>query len=285
MDDTKYLVKIETLQPSNFKSLFGTLKENNIVEANINISENGIEILEMDQIHIVIVHVSLKATNFDSFYCKRPISIGVDTVNLTKILKGVGAKDMLTLFAEDPSEQNDSVDDSDISTKFGLLIENSSKGQSTKIFVDTIDVNEHPLDVPDLNYPYHIQMPSSDLQSIVTNLKNMGGEVIKVTFHKDCLKFYTKGDNGTLETVRTKTAKTESSIEITQTDKSSVDDLTIIELYIKLDKLVEFTKCTSLATMVTIYLKNDFPLFLEYDVGNLGFIRLGVSPRSKPDNW
>jgi proliferating cell nuclear antigen len=92
--NSKYLVKIETLQPTNFKALFGVLKENNILEANININENGMEILEMDLTHIVVVHVSLSANKFDSYYCKKPIKIGVDVLNLTKILKGVGSKDM-----------------------------------------------------------------------------------------------------------------------------------------------------------------------------------------------
>lgn len=282
--DAKFLVKIETLQPGNFKALFGILKENNIVEANININENGIEILEMDPYHIVIVHVKLSANNFDSFYCKKPIKIGVDCVNLTKILKGVGTKDILTLFVEDPKENVNNLGESDISISFGLLIENSAKGQFSKIYIDTMDVNDHQMDVPDLNYPYHIQLPSSDLQSIVTNLKNIGGEVIKLLFHKDTLQFYTRGEIGILETTRSKTTKEDASIKI-QKNSGGGDDPRIIEIYVKLERMVEFTKCSCLSPMATLYLKNDFPLFLEYDIGSLGFIRLGVSPHDKPDNY
>lgn len=283
-DSSKFLVKIETLQPSNFKALFSILKENNIVEANININEDKLEILEMDMAHIVIIHVVLNAQNFDGFYCQKPITIGIDVANLTKILKGVGTKDILTIFVEDPSESNtqlDTIGDSDISTSFGLLIENSAKGQSTKIYIDTMDVNEHSIDVPKLNYPYHIQLPSSDLQSIVTNLKSTGGEVVKLTFHKEALRFFTKGEIGILETTRTRTGKEDSSIKI----QKKTNETPIIEIYVKLDKLVEFTKCSCLSPMVSMYLKNDFPLFLEYDVGSLGVIRLGLSPHNKPETW
>ena len=284
-DDSKYLAKIETLQPANFKSLFSILKENNIVEVNMNITPNGLEILDIDPTHIVIVHVMLHADNFDSFYCKQPIKIGIDAVNLTKILKGVGTKDMLTLFVEDTSDQSyesgvSGMSDAGISV--GLLIENSSKGQSLKFYIETIDVNDHQLEVPDLDYPYHIQLPSSDLQSIVTNLKNMGGDVIKVLFHKDTLQFFTKGEIGVLEATRSKTNKEDSSIKI---QKNSQDESGIIEIYIKLEKMVEFTKCSCLTPVVTMYLKNDYPLFLEYDVGSLGFIRLGVAYHNKPDNY
>jgi proliferating cell nuclear antigen len=277
------LVRIETLQPGNFKSLFNILKENNIVEANIIINQDGLEILEIDPTHIIVIHISLNASNFDSFYCSEPIKIGVDTVNLTKILKCVGTKDMLTMFVEDP-DQASKGGDGDTSRSFGLLIENSSKGQSSKIYIDTMDVNDHQVEVPDLNYPYHVQIPSSDLQSIVTGLKNMGGDVIKILFHKDKLEFFTKGEIGSQETTRAKTSKEDTSIKV-QKGTSIEGDTSIIEIYVKLDKLVEFTKCSCLSPMATIYLKNDFPLFIEYDVGSLGFIRLGLSPHQKPDNW
>jgi len=283
-NDTKFLVKIETLQPSYFKSLFGILKDNNIAEANIIINNDGIEILEMDPLHFIVIHVLLNASNFESFYCQEPMKIGVDTVNLTKILKSVGSKDMLTLFVEDP-EHSQTGEEGDLSRSIGLLIDNSSKGQSSKIYVGTLDVNDHDVSVPELNYPYHVQLPSSDLQSIVASSKNMNGEVIKLVYRKETLTFYTEGELGKLETIRTKTSKEDMSIRVGKRESVEGDDTSIIEIYVKLDKLFEFTKCSSLSQTATIHLKNDYPLIIEYDVGNLGFIRLGLSPHNKPDNW
>jgi proliferating cell nuclear antigen len=283
--DDRYLVKIQTVQPSNFKSLFTTLKDNNITDVNINISQEGIEILQMDPTHIVIVHIKLRADNFEYYYCKSPIKIGVDTVNLTKLLKGLNAKDMLTLFVEDPKEQlydrgdNDEIDST---VTFGILIENANKGQIQKIMVNIIDVNDQPLSDPDLNYPYQIQMPSADLQSIVTNLKNVGGETVRIVFHKDTLQFYTKGELSSSDLTRSRTNHEDTSLKI---QKNIDDDVGIIEIYVLLEKLVEFSKCYCLSPIVTIYLQNDFPLIFEYDVGSLGIIHLGVSPRKKPDDF
>ncbi len=277
-----YLVEIETVQPGNLKAVFSVLKEQ-ITEANIEITPEHIEILQMDPTHVVVAHVQLKATNFEKYYCKNPIKIGVDIVNLTKVLKGVGSKDILTLFVEDPRQQVNG-DESEVTHPFGLLIESPEKGQSSKVYLDTIEVNEDELLVPDLDYPYHIYMPSSDLQSIVNNLKNMGDDVIRLLYVRDSLSFYTIGEIGKIETVRSQTTKPESSLKI-QKNCPDDDDCKIIEIFVKLQKLVEFTKCSSLSPMATIYLKNDFPLFLEYDVGSLGFIRLGVSPHAKPDKY
>jgi len=282
-DNQHYLVKIETLQPTNFKALFNVLKENNILEANVNITANGLEILELDPTHIVIVHVFLNSNTFESYFCKKPIKIGLDIVNLTKILKGISAKDILTIFLEDPESRPSPSTDSDINTLFGLLIENSKKGQISRYYIDAMDVNEQQISVPQLDYPYHIQIPSADLQSIVNQMKNMGGEVIKILFHDDELQFFTKGELGLMNTIRTQTPKSDESIKIHKNQSS--DSSMIIELYLKLEKMVEFTKCACLSPIVTIYIRNDYPLFLEYDVGSLGFIRLGLSPHIKPDNW
>lgn len=281
--NSRYLVEIETAQPTNLKSAFSVLKEQ-ISEGNIEITPDHMEILQMDSTHIVIAHIQLKASNFEKYNCKKPIKIGIDLPNLTKILKGVGAKDILTFFVEDPSEKANSLgsgEEVEASQLFGIRIENIEKGQVSTVYIDTIDINDEECSVPNLDYPYNIYMPSSDLQAIVNNHKSIGGEIIQIRYVKENLYFYTKGDLGRLETVRSKT-KDDTSIKV---QKNGEDTNDIIEIYVKLAKLVEFSKCSSMTPMATIYLKNDFPLFLEYDVGSLGFIRLGVSPHKKPDNW
>lgn len=278
--ESQYLVEIETVQAGNLKQLFSALKEQ-INEVNICITHEYIEILQMDSTHLVIAHVQLKASCFEKYVCKKPISIGVDVANLTKVLKGVGNKDTIVLFVEDGS--NFSIDDADPAQLFGIRIENTEKGQISTLYIDTIDVNEEDLSVPNLNYPYSICIPAGDLQSIVNNHKTMGGEIIlQIRYIKENLYFFSKGDIGRLETIRSKTNKEDVSIKI---EKNTDDPDDIIEICVKLSKLVEFTKCSSLSTMAIIYLKNDFPLFIEYDVGSLGFIRLGVSPHKKPDNY
>lgn len=282
----EYLVKIETLQTSNFKALFGILKENNMAEANIIITPEGIEVLEMDPTHVVFVHIKLSADKFDSYYCQKPIKIGVDTVNLTKILKGVGNKDILTLFVKDPQRNiNDfNTDDTDIGVSFGLLVENPTKAQTNEVCVDTMDVNTTQIAPPDLNYPFYIQLPSSDLQSIINSIKNIGADTVKLLFHKDTLNFYAKGDIGSMSITRARSNKEESSIKF-QKNADMPEESGIIEIYVKLEKMVELTKCSCLSPIATIYLRNDYPIILEYDVGSLGLIRIGVSPHTKPDNY
>lgn len=289
-EDSRYLVKIEMEEPNHFKQLFNMLKENNIVEVNLNITPDNLEILEMDPTHVVVAHVLLNASNFDTYYCREPIRVGVDAVNFAKILKSVGTKDTLTVFIEDTKELTmcgggtGGADEA----RFGILIENFAKGEGDRIYIDTIDINTERMETPNLDYPYHVQLPAQDIQSIVTKLKNMvmglDEKVAKILFHKDALQFFTKGDLGIIDVTRSRSSKEDSSIKVSRNENSE-DDSPFIEIYVALEKLIEVTKCSCLSHFVTIYLKNDYPLFFEYDVGNLGFIRLGVSARAKPDNY
>ena len=86
----------------------------------------------------------------------------------------------------------------------------------------------------------------------------------------------TKGEIGVVKVTRSKTIKEEESLKI-QKGTCVDDNSSIIDLYVPLASFVELTKCANLSTMSTIYLKNDFPICLEYDVGSLGFIRLGLA--------
>jgi len=278
---SNYLIEIDTLQPASLKGLFTALKEQ-VGEAYINITPDGISILQMDGTHVVICQVELKASNFDRYICKRSVKLGVDIHNLAKVLKGVGAKSILTIFVEDPSSQVGGYDDPEAQQHFGLKIENTEKGEITFVYIELRDINEDEIEPPDLDYPYTISMPSADLQAITNNMKNMEGDVAQLRYSKGVLNFYTRGDVGRYSVDRSKTSKEENSIKIT---KNFEDADEIIEICAKLQKLVEFAKGASLSNLATIYLKNDYPLFIEFDVGSLGFIKFGISPSKKPDNF
>ena len=45
--------------------------------------------------------------------------------------------------------------------------------------------------------------------------------------------------------------------------------------------LTLFTKCTNLCNQIHMYIKNDYPLIIRYDVANLGHIKLCLSPNTE----
>ena len=54
----------------------------------------------------------------------------------------------------------------------------------------------------------------------------------------------------------------------------------IVQGVFSIKHLVLFTKCTNLCSTMELYLKNDYPLIIKYDVSSLGSIRLALAPQN-----
>ena len=113
----------------------------------------------MDSSHTVLVHLKLNSENFESFQCKNKIIIGINMINLFKLIKTMGNSDTLTLYLE---EENQSL--------LGIKIENSEKNSITDYKLNLMDLNET-----------NIQIPPAAFESIEIYLKNDYPLIIKYT--------------------------------------------------------------------------------------------------------
>ena len=57
----------------------------------------------------------------------------------------------------------------------------------------------------------------------------------------------------------------------------------IVQGYFALKHLVLFSKCTNLCQNIEIYLKNDYPLIIRYNVANLGEVKFCLAPKNNDD--
>jgi hypothetical protein len=60
----------------------------------------------------------------------------------------------------------------------------------------------------------------------------------------------------------------------------------IVQGYFQLKPLALFTKCTPMSTDIIIYMKNNYPMIIEYSVAGLGEIKLALAPyvRTEPSS-
>ena len=65
------------------------------------------------------------------------------------------------------------------------------------------------------------------------------------------------------------------------TQSKSATDIVQGNFFLK--HLVLFTKCTSLCSDISLYLKNDYPIIVEYNVAGLGEIKLALAPALSVD--
>ena len=96
MDDN-YILEVKTVQSSAFRILVEALKEI-LTDANLEFDESGVKVMAMDSSHTVLVHLKLNANNFESFFCKNKLILGINMINFFKLIKTMSNSDTLTLF-------------------------------------------------------------------------------------------------------------------------------------------------------------------------------------------
>jgi len=97
---------------------------------------------------------------------------------------------------------------------------------------------------------------------------NAISEKLEIKSINNQLIFKCVGTFASAEIIRT---ESEEMGMIQKTDK-------IIQGFYSLKNLNYFIKCTNLCNQIEIYLDNDLPLIIKYNVASLGEIKLGLSP-------
>lgn len=258
------VLTIKTVQIAPFRILMTALKDI-LLDTNIVFTKEGIRIINMDKTHTILVHLILKAANFEFYECKHDkIIVGVNMFHLFKLITSIDNDDTLTIYIE-----NDDYNDG-VVTELGLKFENGDIKQSKIQKLRLIEPDQDELEIPDVKFSSIINMPSSDFQKIVRDLANIS-EKLEIKSVGDELIFKCSGQYAKAEIRRT---ETQGSMQFLQ--KLTSD--TVIQGEFSLKNLVYFIKCTNLCNQIEIFLENNRPLIVKYDVASLGSIRLCLAP-------
>ena len=250
--------EIKTIQSSIIKTLVEALKEilNDTV---LEINKDCIKIVTMDNSHIILVHLKLYADKFEYYHCSKPISIGINMLNLYKIIKTINNNDVLTLFIYE-----------DDLNHLGIKIENADKNTRTTYKINLLDLDNEKYDIPEVKFNSVITLPSNDFQKITRDMNNIADQVEIKNINNEFI-LTCNGEFCSQETI----LSDNENINITNEKKNE-----IIQGNYNLKYLVLFTKCTNLSNNVELYLKNDYPLIIKYTVASLGEIKLCLSPQT-----
>lgn len=254
------LFEIKTVQSGAFRTLIEALKEI-LTEANLEFDSQGIKVMAVDETHTVLVYLRLHSDRFESYYCPQKYVLGVNMIYLFKLIKTMGNNDSLTLYlpAANPN-------------KLGIRMENSEKSTVTNYFLKLFDTDVEDIQIPNLNFPSIIHLPSADIQKICRDMNALGEKLdVEITSSGSDLIFKCMGDFAEQETIISENNNTIKVHKNTNTNE-------IVQGLFQLKHLVLFTKCTSLCPSIELYLKNDYPLILRYTVANLGEVKLVLAP-------
>ena len=251
-------VEIKTVQSSSFKILFEALKEI-LTECVIDISNDGLKIVSMNNSHVVLVHLKLNAEKFEYYKCDQPKQIGVNMINLHKIIKTINNGDILTIFMETGDDNH-----------LRIKIENSEKNTKTIYKVNLLDIENSNIEIPPTQFNSVVNLTSSDFQKICRNMSKIS-DTIEIKNIDNQLILTCHGDFCSQETV----------ISANNESPENKDKDEIIQGVFNLKLLTHFTKCTNLSSNIELYLKNDYPLIVKYNVASLGNILLCLAPHNE----
>ncbi len=262
-DNSKYIFNVKTVQSGAFRVLVESLKEI-LTDTNIIFDPTGIKLIATDTSQIVLIHMKLHAENFEYFYCEKKTTIGVNMMNMFKLIKVMSNNDTLSLFIE-----------KDNPNRLGIKINNVEKNVQTLFKMNLLDISEDEISIPPAKFETELTLPSSDFQKIIRDMTNIG-ENIEIKSVGSTLILNCDGDFANQETVLCETQEGLSFSKSMSPEKP-------IQGIFSLKYLLLFTKCTNLCNLIHMYIKNDYPLVIRYDVANLGHIKLCLSPNIKND--
>lgn len=259
---------IRTVQASAFRILIEALKEI-LTDVNIDFTANdeengkvgGMKIMAMNSAKSVLIHLKLDSHNFNDYIItEEKITIGVNMMNLYKLIKTMSNNDTLSLYIED-----------DNVNKLGIRIENGDKNQVSTFKLNLLDLEDDSLMVDGTQFDSMLSMPSTDFHKICRDMYSIA-DYIEIKSVAKKLIFNCKGDFAQQEIVL---GETEEGMTV---DKTSEENHKIVQGVYELKNLVLFTKCTNLCNNIEIFMKNDYPLIIKYTVASLGHIHMCLTP-------
>lgn len=129
-----------------------------VQDCNFDCNDSGIALQAMDNSHVALVSMMLKAEGFSPYRCDRNIALGVNLTSLTKVLRAAQNEDILTLKAEDAPDV------------LNLVFESSESDRLSEYDLKLMDIDQEHLGIPETEYAATISMPSTEFRRICTDL-------------------------------------------------------------------------------------------------------------------
>ncbi|KAF8424657.1 proliferating cell nuclear antigen [Tirmania nivea] len=246
-------------QASVLKRVIEAIKDL-VPDCNFDCNDTGIALQAMDNSHVALVAMLLRADGFSPYRCDRNIALGINLNSLTKVLRCAQNEDMITLKADDAPDS------------LNLVFENTENDRISEYDIKLMDIDQEHLGIPETEYSASITLPTAEFQRICRDLSQLS-ESVAIEATKEGVKFACSGDigNGSV------TLRTHQNVD--KPELSTRVDLTEpVNLTFSLKYLVNFCKASSLSQTVTLSLSNEVPLLVEYKMDN-GYVRFYLAPK------
>jgi len=214
----------------------------------------------MDTSHVALVSLSLSMEGFESYRCDSNVILGINILNLAKVLKLADSGDSITLQADqDPSVLR-------------LTFENAKTQKCTEFALNLITLDTEHLSIPETEYSSLITINSSEFQRICKELQSLS-ESLTISTQNDSVTLSVEGQAGS------------GFIKLQSNSGDSKEDQTVIEVsepvnqQFALNYLNLFNKAAGLSSFTRLCLHAEQPLVTEFKIDSLGVLKYYLAPK------
>jgi proliferating cell nuclear antigen len=248
------LFSLWTSKTKPVKDLFELLHDL-INEGNLECSDNGIRLINVNHNGTLLIHLKLLNNSFEQYFCEKPITLGLNLEEIYKIIKLVENNETLKLFV--PHD-----DINRLSIQRYNKEENIINTKSLALY----DIASLKRNLPEIEFDNVIFMPAQRFQKICREYFQFN-DTVEIVSSNNTLYFKSNGD------------RVRQDLSICGTEDGVIfekcaDKESIYRGVFNLKYLVKFSKCANLCTNIRLHLKNDCPLIIECEMDDFGIIRL-----------
>ena len=263
MNEENNVLTIKTVQIQPIRNMITAIKDI-LTDATITFTKDRMKIINFDKTHTILVNVVLHANRFEHYMCHpEKIIVCANTLHLFKVISTMSNDDTLSMYI-DKSDYHDG-----IVSHLGLQYDNGDIRQCYSQKLRLIEPDTDELFVPDVEYSTIINLPTSDFQKIIRDLNGISDRIEIKSVGSDLI-FSCEGNFASSRILR---SESEGNMNFIQKSDASV----VIQGEFSLKSLSHFIKCTPLCSHLEMYLGNDLPLIIKYDVASLGEIKMCLS--------
>ena len=260
MNEQNNVLTVKTVQIQPIRNMITAIKDI-LTDATITFTKEGMKIINFDKTHTILVNVVLNSNKFEKYNCDPDkIIICANTLHLFKVISTMSNDDTLSMYIE-KSDYHDG-----IVSHLGLQYDNGDIKQCYSQKLRLIEPDTEELSVPDVEYSTVIHLPSADFQKIIRDLNGISDR-IEIKSVGNELIFSCEGNFASSRIFR---SESDGNMNFLQKPNASV----VIQGEFSLKSLSHFIKCTPLCSHLEMYIGNDLPLIIKYDVASLGEIKL-----------
>lgn len=129
-----------------------------VQDCNFDCNDSGLALQAMDNSHVALVSMLLRADAFGPYRCDRNIALGINLGSLTKVLRACQPEDILTLKAEDAPDV------------VNLTFESKNVDRISEYDIKLMDIDQEHLGIPETEYSATINLPAAEFQRICRDL-------------------------------------------------------------------------------------------------------------------